>query len=120
MYSIFEHLEEYSYEILKEYDENEELLQNYDIVRRDTRDKEPTNRPGVGTEHRPPFPRNPFTTSLPPKLTMTTTPSPKQTTEPTTSTSVLEGPTVKNSSSTATTRNYTLNVSTIGLTFNSF
>lgn len=104
---VFEHLEEYSYEIFNEYDENEELLEDYDIVRRDARDREPTNRPGAETEQRLPFPRNPFTTRLPPTLTLNNKPSQKQTAGRTVSTSVPEGPPVTNSSTTATTRNYT-------------
>ena len=109
-YFIFEHLEEYSYEIFNEYDENGQLLEDHDIVRRDTQERNPTNRPGMETEQRPFFPRNPPTTRLPPTLTLNTKPSPKQTAGRTANTSVTEGSAVTNSSTSATTRNYTYTI----------
>lgn len=75
-------LESYTYEVFEEYDEYKEIFMSYDTVRRDTLGREPSSRPGVETEQRPPFPRNPLTTRTSP-VTLSTKPLSKQSAEPT-------------------------------------
>ena len=110
-------LERYVYEILEEYDGNEEIIRSYNTVRRDTGGQEPTKRPET-TEQRPPFPSTSVTTRTP-TVTLSTKPFSKKTVIRTMSTSAPKVPLVTDLPANTTTSNLTVtvNVSEIELRF---
>lgn len=94
-----------SYEIFQKHGINEEIFKSstYDLVRRDTRDKESKDTPGIDNEPRPP-PANTRT----PTVTLSTQFPSKQTVERTVTT---RKPEVTTMSTSTPTLNHSVNVS---------